>query len=472
MFDKLRDHCGVVGVFGHPEAATIAYLALHALQHRGQESAGVAATDGVQPMRRHRGMGLVADVFTPEALDGLAGDRAIGHVRYSTAGSSVIENAQPLMIREHGGPLAIAHNGNLVNADALRGELEATGAVFSSSSDTEVVLHLIAREAAAALEHRIARALERVQGAYSLTFLASDRLVAARDPHGFRPLVLGQLKGGGYIVASETCAFPLVEATFLREIEPGEVVVIDAAGLRSARLPAASQGGRCVFELIYFARPDSTVFGRDVYATRQALGRELAKAQPCDVDVVIPVPDSGSAGAMGFARQLGVPYEMGLIRSHYVGRTFIEPSQSIRHFGVKLKLSVVPNVVRGRRVAVVDDSLVRGTTSRKIVKMLRDAGATEVHLRITAPPSRFPCYYGIDTPNRNELLAATHGLDEIARYVTADSVGYLDEDQLYAAVQGDRHAFCDACFTGDYKVPFPGSDALVKLGSGIAADQR
>lgn len=464
MFDKFRDECGVVGVFGHTEASTIAYLALHALQHRGQESAGVVSSDGVQ-LRRHRAMGLVSEVFTPEVLEGLPGDRAVGHVRYSTAGSSVLENAQPLMMRDHGGQLAVAHNGNLVNADALRLELEEQGAVFSSSSDTEVVLHLIAREKEGALESRIARALERVEGAYSLAFLSADKLVAVRDPHGFRPLVLGKMKTGGYVVASETCAFALVEADYVREIEPGEVVVIDEDGVRSQRLSRTGPGGRCVFELIYFARPDSQVFSRSVYATRRALGKMLAEKQPCDVDVVIPVPDSGTTGALGFAEAIGKPFELGLIRSHYIGRTFIEPSQSIRHFGVKLKLSVVADVVRGKRVAVVDDSLVRGTTSRKIVKMLRDAGATEVHLRITAPPTRFPCYYGIDTPNRNELLAATHTNDEIARYVTADSIGYLTIDEMHAAAQGSRGEFCDACFSGDYKVRFPGHEKLVELGT-------
>ena len=464
MFDKLREHCGVVGVFGHPEASTITYLALHALQHRGQESAGVVASDG-ELLRQHRAMGLVADVFTPDVLEKLPGDRAIGHVRYSTAGASALENAQPLMIRERGGQLAVAHNGNLVNADELRRELEAQGAVFSSSSDTEVLLHLIAREKDAELETRIARALERVEGAYSLAFLAADRLVAVRDPHGFRPLVLGRMKNHAYVVASESCAFNLIEAEYLREIEPGELVVLDASGVHSMRLPKPGAGGRCSFELIYFSRPDSMVFSRSVYAARRALGRELARTQPCEVDVVVPVPDSGTAGALGFSGELGKPFELGLIRSHYIGRTFIEPAQSIRHFGVKLKLSVVADVVRGKRVAVVDDSLVRGTTSRKIVRLLRDAGATEVHLRITAPPTRFPCYYGIDTPNRQELLAATHTNDEIARYVLADSIGYLTLEAMHKALASNRSDFCDACFSGDYKIAFPEERPLVALGA-------
>ena len=462
MLDKFRDECGVVGLFGRAEASTHAYLALQSLQHRGQESAGVASAEGAL-LHRHRAMGLVSEVFTPAILAGLPGDRAIGHVRYSTAGSSVIENAQPLTMQSQGLSLAVAHNGNLINAAELRRELEADGALFTSSSDTEVLLHLITREKSGSLPERIARALARVEGAYSLVFLSPEGLIAVRDPQGFRPLVLGTFDGGGHIVASETCAFSLVEARTVREIEPGELLVIDAGGVRSSRLPRTGAQGRCVFELIYFARPDSEVFSRSVYASRRALGRALAAAQPCDVDVVIPVPDSGTPGALGFAEGSRRPFELGLIRSHYVGRTFIEPSQSIRHFGVRLKLSVVPGVVAGKRVAVVDDSLVRGTTARKIVRMLRDAGAAEVHLRLTAPPTRFPCYYGIDTPTRQELLASTHNPDEIARYVTADSVGYLTLDEMHSALRTERDGFCDACFSGDYKVPFPGAPQLVPL---------
>jgi amidophosphoribosyltransferase len=462
MFDKLRDHCGVVGVFGHPEASTITYLGLHALQHRGQESAGVVASDGTK-LRRHRGMGHVAEVFTPEILETLPGDRAIGHVRYSTAGQSVLDNAQPLLIGQQSGSLAIGHNGNLVNADALRAELEDSGAVFSSSTDTEVILHLIAREKDAVLETRIARALERVEGAYSLVFLTPERLIAARDPHGFRPLVLGRIGQDGWIVASETCAFNLVEAQYVREIEPGEIVVVDQFGLRSVRLPPARRGARCIFELIYFSRPDSRVFDRSVYGVRRDLGRMLARLHPADVDVVIPVPDSGTAAALGYAEQLGKPFELGLIRSHYVGRTFIEPQQSIRNFGVRLKLSVVRDVVQGKKVAVVDDSLVRGTTSRKIVNMLRSAGATAVHLRITAPPTKFPCYYGIDTPNQEELLASHQTVKQIADFVTADSLGYLTIDAMHEAAQTSRDAFCDACFSGDYRVEPRPTGKLITL---------
>jgi len=465
MFDKFHDECGVVGVFGHPEASTIAYLSLHALQHRGQESAGVVSSDGTR-LRQYRNMGLVSEVFDPDRLDGLSGDRAIGHVRYSTAGGSLLENAQPLMLRVQGGSLAVAHNGNLVDADAHKAELEAQGAVFSSTSDTEVILHLIAREQSGSLEERIRSALRRVQGAYSLVFLSNDKLVAARDPHGFRPLVLGRLPadaGGGWICASESCAFALVGAELVREVEPGEIVVVDASGLRSLRMDPEPHAAKCVFELVYFARPDSVVFGRSVYASRRALGRRLAVEQPAEVDVVVPVPDSGVGGALGFAEQLGKPFELGLIRSHYVGRTFIEPSQSIRHFGVRLKLSPVVDVVKGRRVAVVDDSLVRGTTSRKIVKMLRDAGAAEVHLRITAPPTTHPCFYGIDTPDKSELLAAQHDNAGIAQFVTADSVGYLTNDGMLEALGARSREFCDACFTGDYRVPVPSGPVPLQL---------
>lgn len=460
MFDKLREYCGVVGVWGHPEASTIAYLGLHALQHRGQESAGVVASDGTT-MKRHVAMGLVADVFTPEVVASLPGDHAIGHVRYSTAGQSALENAQPLMIRHQGSLLSVAHNGNLVNADRLREQLEAQGAVFSTSADTEVILHLIARESQGTLEERIERALKQVEGAYSLVFLSGDKLIAVRDPHGFRPLALGRLRDG-WVVASETCAFSLVEAEYVREIEPGEILVIDAQGRRSSYLPEAPQRGRCIFELIYFARPDSRVFGRNVYEVRRELGRTLAREQPADVDVVIPVPDSGVAGALGYAEEIGKPFELGLIRSHYIGRTFIEPSQSIRHFGVRLKLSVVADVVRSKRVAVIDDSLVRGTTSRKIVGMLRAAGAREVHLRITAPPSRHPCFYGIDTPDQNELIASRLDEAQIARYVTADSLGYLSEEQLHRAANSTPDEFCDACFSGNHRIPMGGK--LVPLG--------
>ncbi len=447
--DKFHDECGVFGVFGHPEAANITYLGIHALQHRGQESAGIAALDAGQ-IDVHKSMGLVADNFDAATLARLPGTAAIGHTRYSTAGQSRIENAQPFVFKGSSGPIAVAHNGNLVNAEELRTSLEAQGAIFTGSSDTELLLHLIAREREGSAAERIQRALAQVRGAYSLLFLTRDSIIAVRDPLGFRPLVLGKLRGAP-VFASETCAFDLIEAKLEREVEPGEMVVADASGVRTVQKLPPQRSGKCIFELIYFARPDSQVFGRSVYRTRKELGRRLAIEQPAEADVVVPVPDS---------EQSGIPYDMGLIRSHYVGRTFIEPSQSIRHFGVKLKLNPVQHVVKGKRVVVVDDSIVRGTTSRKIVKMLRDAGAKEVHVRISAPPTKWPCYYGIDTPVRKELIAATHTEEEIAKYVTADTLGYLSEKGMHEAVRAEPRTFCDACFTGEYLVQLtPPADA-------------
>src|SRR4051812_42318064 len=455
--------CGIFGVFGHPEAANLSYLGIHALQHRGQESAGIASWDG-SVIHVHKAMGLVADIFGQEALGGLPGQSAIGHSRYSTAGQSVLANAQPMVARTTAGQIAVAHNGNLVNADELRQELAARGALFSGSSDTEVIVHLLAHQTHGTIEERIRAALASVRGAYSLLFLTEKGIVAVRDPLGFRPLVLGKLKNGGVVFASETCALDLIEAEYLREIEPGEMVVVDDKGVRTVQTLPRQRAGRCIFELVYFARPDSTVFGRSVYAARKEMGKRLAQEHPADADVVVPVPDSGVPAALGYSLQSGIPYDLGLIRSHYVGRTFIEPSQSIRHFGVKLKLNPVRHVVKGKRVVIVDDSIVRGTTSRKIVKMVRDAGAREVHLRISAPPTRWPCYYGIDTLVRSELIAATHTEDEIARYVTADSIGYLSEKGLHEAVRAEPRSFCDACFTGEYLVQ------LAPPGAGCGGD--
>ncbi len=453
--EELKDHCGVFGVFSHPEAANLTYLGLHALQHRGQEAAGIVSSDG-QALRVKRAMGHVADAFDADALQRLTGDRAIGHVRYATCGPSELDNAQPLLFNYQRGAMALAHNGNLVNADEIRSELERTGAIFHSSSDTEVIGHLLARERARApdttLPDAIGVALRQVAGAFSLLFLTRDQLIGARDPHGFRPLVIGKLRDS-YVMASETCALDLIEAEYLCEVEPGEMVILDKGGLTRRRFAESVRGGRCVFEHIYFARPDSLLFGQSVHEVRKRLGRELAKEQPAECDVVIPVPDSGMQAAIGFAEARGVPFDLGLVRSHYVGRTFIEPQQSIRHFGVKLKLSSVTSVLRGKRVVVIDDSLVRGTTSRKIVKMIRAAGATEIHLRISSPPTLFPCYYGIDTPTRQELIASSHTTEEIARYVTADSLGYLSIEGVFRAVGQQRSGYCDACFTGDYLVP-------------------
>lgn len=444
--------CGVFGIYGHDEAANLAYLGLHALQHRGQESGGIVTSDG-QRLRSFRGMGLVADTFTEPVLEQLPGSMAIGHVRYSTAGSSHLKNAQPLQVSFGGGQLAVAHNGNFVDADATRKSLEDDGAIFQSDSDTENIIHHIARSKAPTLEARVIEALQRTAGAFSLLFLSDRQLIGVRDPIGFRPLVLGRLKEA-YVLTSETTALDLIEAEFIREIEPGELVVIDEHGVRSS-FPFARKGpGRCVFELVYFARPDSRVFGESVFQVRKKLGAQLAREKPAEADVVIAVPDSGVAAAIGYAEQARIPFDVGLIRSHYVGRTFIEPQQSIRHFGVKLKLAPVRSTLEGKRVVAVDDSIVRGTTSRKIVKMLKDAGAKEVHLRISSPPTSWPCYYGIDTPSRQELIAASHSVDEIARYVTADSLGYLSESGLVTAAGDPSGAsFCTACFSGKYPTP-------------------
>ncbi|MBL9039942.1 MAG: amidophosphoribosyltransferase [Archangium sp.] len=447
--------CGVFGIYGHDEAANLAYLGLHALQHRGQESGGIVASDG-KLLRSFHGMGLVADVFTQPVLAKLEGRAAIGHVRYSTAGSSHLRNAQPLQVSFAGGGLAVAHNGNFVNATSARQGLETEGAIFQSDADTENVIHFIARSKAGALEARVVDALKQLDGAYSLLFLTETKLIAVRDPLGFRPLVLGRLKGA-YVVASETTALQLIEAEVVRELAPGEMVVIDDAGLRSSFPFQEKPAARCIFELVYFARPDSTVFGESVFATRKRLGQQLAKEHPVDADVVIAVPDSGTAAALGYATQSGLRYDVGLIRSHYVGRTFIEPQQSIRLFGVKLKLAPVPATLEGQRVVVVDDSIVRGTTARKIVKLLRDAGAKEVHLRISSPPTTWPCYYGIDTPRREELIAATQSIADIARFVTADSLGYLSLKGLRAAAGGE--AWCDACFSGKYPTPLEAAPA-------------
>jgi amidophosphoribosyltransferase len=448
--------CGVFGIFGHSEAANMTYLGLHALQHRGQESAGIVTSDGEQ-LYAHRAMGLVQDAFSQEQLGQLPGRSAIGHVRYSTAGGSFLKNAQPIAVDYKGGQLAVCHNGNLTNAEELRAELEAHGSIFQSDSDTEVFVHLVAVSQEIALEDQIAGALRRVKGAYSLLFQTEDAIIAVRDPMGFRPLCLGLLPGkkDAHVIASEPCAFDLIDAEYVRDIDPGEMLIIDASGIRSVRPLEAAPRRACIFEYVYFARPDSKLDGKSVYEVRKSFGRTLAREHPVDADVVIPVPDSGVPAAIGYASERGIPFEMGLIRSHYVGRTFIEPQQSIRHFGVRLKLNPVEPVLRGKRVVVVDDSIVRGTTSRKIVKMVRDAGAREVHLRISSPPTQWPCYYGIDTPTRRELIASSHSIDEIARYVTADSLGYLSLEGMVATVGGaGNDTYCHACFSGQYAIPF------------------
>lgn len=451
--DHFRDECGVFGIYGHPEAANLTYLGLHALQHRGQESAGIVTSDGTN-LYAHRAMGLVQDVFDEACLEKLPGHMAIGHVRYSTTGASHLRNAQPFAVDYARGSLAVCHNGNLTNAEEVRAELEEKGSIFQSSTDTEVLVHLVARSTKGLLAERVVEALNRVQGAYSLLFMSEGTMIAARDPMGIRPLCLGILPGkkDSHVFASEPTSFELIGAEYVRDVEPGELIVIDGAGLRSVRLGGDTKRRMCIFEYVYFARPDSSLNGRSVYSVRKLLGEQVAREHPVEADVVIPVPDSGVPAGIGFAAALGIPFEMGLIRSHYVGRTFIEPQQSIRHFGVRLKLSPVEAVLRGKRVVVVDDSIVRGTTSRKIVKMIRDAGAREVHMRISSPPTQWPCYYGIDTPTRRELIASSHSVEEIARYITADSLAYLSLEGMVQQAGGS--GFCHACFSGEYAVPF------------------
>ena len=453
MSFELTEECGILGVFGHEEASNLAYLGLHALQHRGQESAGIASSDG-ETIYFHREMGLVADIFDEETLEKLPGPMAIGHVRYSTTGTSELKNAQPLVVDFGKGSLAVAHNGNLVNAHVIRAELDQEGSIFQSSMDTEVIMHLIARSREEQLEKRIVDALEKVMGAYSLVFLTNDKLIGVRDPHGFRPLVLGKVKGS-WVISSESCALDLIEGELVREIEPGEMVIVEKDGIRSLRpfLPTPSRF--CIFELVYFARPDSVFMETSVLNVRKELGRQLAREQGVEADIVIPVPDSGLPAALGYSEESEIPFAMGLIRNHYVGRTFIEPQQSIRHFGVKLKLNAVRDVIRGKRVIVIDDSIVRGTTGRKIIKMIRAAGAREIHFRISSPPTSYPCYYGIDTPLRRDLIAATHSIKETNRYLTSDTLGYLSTDGLHKCCPGEgADIYCNACFTGNYTVSF------------------
>ena len=461
--DHFRDECGVVGVWGHPEAATLCHLGLHALQHRGQEGAGIVSSDG-RDLYAHRGRGLVADVFGKvDHITGLLGERAIGHVRYSTAGTSDLRNVQPLQVEFAGQKLAVAHNGNLVNAKSLKADLEQQGAIFHATSDTEIIVHLIARSRQMSFMNKVVDAMGRVEGAWSLLFLTPEVLVAARDPMGFRPLVLGRTPDGSWVVASETCALDLIEATYERDVEPGELVLIDDLGLTSFHPFPQSPRAQCVFEYLYFARPDTRLWSRDVYSVRMKLGERLAVEQPADVDIVIPVPDSGVSAALGYANALDVPFHLGLIRNHYVGRSFIEPTQKIRDFGVKLKLNPVPGLLTGKRVAVVDDSLVRGTTCAKIVRMLRKAGVLEVHLRIAAPPTTGPCFYGIDTPTRGELIASSNTTTEIGHYVGADSIGYLSVAGMHEATHDNEGGFCDACFSGRYPLQPRGDDAADQM---------
>ena len=484
MFDKFHDECGVFGIVNDKDAANLVYLGLYALQHRGQESAGIASVSydstpsetnigeaigssgsgeqmiapGAPQIHVEKEMGYVADVFTQERLARLPGDTAIGHVRYSTAGGSMLCNAQPLVASTSKGPIAIAHNGNLVNGAEIRRKLEAEGAIFNTMSDTEVIVHLIARSRERDLERALIDALSQVKGAYSIVLLAPGRVYAARDPYGFRPLVLGRLKDA-LVISSETCAFDLIEADTVREIRAGEIVVVECHGegalSRIVHQFPSQREARCIFEHVYFARPDSVVFGNNVAEARKRFGAQLAREHPVDADVVIPVPDSGVFAAVGYAQESGIPFEFGLVRNHYVGRTFIEPKQTIRNFGVKVKLNPVREIVAGKRIVLIDDSIVRGTTSKKIVRMLKQFGAKEVHMRVSSPPTTGPCYYGIDTPQRRELIASAQSVDEIRKFIEADSLGYLSEQGMLSAVRnGDdpQRLYCTACFTGKYPV--------------------
>src|SRR3954470_20307051 len=454
--DKFRDECGVVAIYDHPEAETLAYLGLHALQHRGQESAGIVTSNGMA-LHIHKAMGLVADIFTEKKLAKLRGTLAIGHTRYSTAGDSALLNAQPIMVQSNKGMVALAHNGNLTNAGEIRARMEAQGSIFQTSSDTEVIMHLIAQSREHTLPEAMADALRRVEGAFSLVMMSPDRIFAARDPRGFRPLAMGRIprlqgqKQDTIVFASETCAFDLIGADYERDVKPGELVVVGPEGITSHFYASAAPQSSCIFEHVYFSRPDSVVFGRPVQASREELGRQLAREAPAEADIVVPVPDSGVTAAVGYAAESGIPFRFGLIRNHYIGRTFIEPRQAVRDFGVKLKLNPVRSVLQNKRVILIDDSIVRGTTSRKIVRMIRQAGAKEVHMRISCPPTISPCFYGVDTPSKKQLIAANKSIEEIREYIGADSLSYLSVEGLKKACgEGAKTNYCTACYTGKY----------------------
>jgi amidophosphoribosyltransferase len=454
--DKFHDECGVVAIYSHPEAETLAYLGLHALQHRGQESAGIVTSDGMS-LHIHKAMGLVADIFTEKKLSRMRGTLAIGHTRYSTTGDSALLNAQPIMVQSNKGMIALAHNGNLTNAGEIRARMEAQGSIFQTSSDTEVIVHLIAQSREQTLPEAMADALRQVEGAFSLVMISPDRIFAARDPRGFRPLAMGRIpalpgqRQDTIVFASETCAFDLVGATYEREVKPGELIIVGPEGIASKLYTPALPQSSCIFEHVYFSRPDSRVFGRPVQESREQLGRQLAIEAPADADLIVPVPDSGVTAAMGYSAESGIPLRFGLIRNHYVGRTFIEPQQSVRDFGVKLKLNPVRSLLEGKRVVLIDDSIVRGTTSKKIVRMIRNAGAKEVHMRISCPPTISPCFYGVDTPRKKELIAANNTVEEIRKYIGADSLAYLSLDGMKKACHdGEKTTYCTACYTGNY----------------------
>jgi amidophosphoribosyltransferase len=445
---SLKEYCGLFGIYNHKRAAELTYLGLYSLQHRGQESAGIVTSDGSK-LHGYRGMGLVSEVFSPESLDSLHGNIAVGHCRYSTTGSSVVTNAQPFQVGCSKGELALAHNGNLINSVKLRHELEGQGAIFQTTMDSEVIVHLIARSRSKDLRQCIEHALRRVRGAYSLLFLSRDSIIAARDPHGIRPLVIGKLDDS-YMLASETCALDLLGATYIRDVEPGEIVVIDKNGLTSHKPLKRMKHAYCIFEFIYFARPDSKIFEDSVMLTRKRLGQQLALEHPVLADLVMPIPDSGNEAAVGYAQATGLPFEMGFVRNHYIGRTFIQPTQEIRDFGVKVKLNPVREVVNEKRIVVVEDSIVRGTTGRNRIRALRDAGAKEVHMRISCPPLKHPCFYGIDFPTHTELIAAKKSVEEIGEYLGLDTIGYLSLNGMLRCMKADSRNFCTACFSGHY----------------------
>ncbi len=448
-----KEECGIFAIYGHEDTARLTYFGLYALQHRGQESAGISVGDG-RLMRHHKGMGLVSEIFDEDILASLTGHLGIGHVRYSTTGSSVLVNAQPFCITHSGCSLAIAHNGNLVNAHNLRCELEGRGSIFQTTMDSEVIVHLIARKLVRGLEEALIDALNEVRGAFSLVLGTEKQIIGARDPYGFRPMCLGILDDNAYVIASETCALDLIGARYVRDVEPGEVVFIDEHGLRSRHLTGSGRTAFCIFEFIYFARPDSSIYGQNVYLARKRQGREMVREYAVDADIVMPFPDSGNYAALGFAEASGIPLEMGVIRNHYVGRTFIEPTQAMRDFHVKVKLNPVRPLLSNKRLVIVEDSIVRGTTTRNRVKTLREAGAKEVHMSVSCPPHRYPCFYGIDFPTRKELIAATHSIDEIKKFLGLDSLHYLSLEGLLRAINLDSADFCLACFDGEYPVSF------------------
>lgn len=452
---KPKEECGVFGIFGHPKAANLTYLGLYAVQHRGQESAGIASCDGSH-IYRYAGMGKVTDVFTEDHINNLHGDMAIGHNRYSTSGASFLRNAQPFRSDSNLGPIVLSHNGNLSNAWELRSSLEQKGHIFQTTIDTEVIVHLMATSGESDFMQALVAALTQVRGAYSLLVMNKEKIYAARDPHGLRPMVLGKLKDA-HVIASETCAFDIIDAEYVREVKPGEVLEISKHGIRSFFPFPAKKEALCIFEYIYFSRPDSIIFNESVYQMRIQLGRMLAKQSPVDADMVVPIPDSSLGAALGYAKESGLPFEMAMVRNHYIGRTFIEPEQKIRDFGAKIKFNVVRSAVKGKRLVVVDDSIMRGTTMRKIIKMFKNAGATEVHVRISAPPTCFPCFYGIDIPTHSELIAATHTIEEIRKYLRVNSVEYLTVETMLAAIDRPNMHFCTACFNGDYPSPLDNS---------------